>query len=171
MDKPFIKKILAVVLGISLIILIFETASLIYSAVTLGDLKEINDYLNDIQSYMRWSALGLALMMVPALTCYVFAFFSEKKFYKITAASLSLIVVICCIVFISMCRRYAVDKGLSDYASAAGYFSELMQIMVASALIGVYFLLISVLPAKKVKPVEEAEVTEAITEEVRNEEN
>ena len=171
MEKPFIKKILAVVLGFSLIILIFGTVSLIWDAIGIGDLNKINDGLDDIQSFMRWSTVGLALMMVPALTCYAFAFFSDKKFYKITAAALSLVVVLCCIVFISVCRHIAFDDGyVSTYASAAGYFSELMQILVASTLIGVYFLLISVLPVKKAEQVA-TETVETEPEEVKNEEN
>ena len=171
MDKPFIKKILAVVLGISLLIMIFETVSLIWDAIGIGDLKEITESLDDIQSYMRWAAVGLALMIVPALTSYAFAFFSNKKFYKITAAALSLVVVLCCIIFISVCRHIAIDDGnMSYYASAAGYFVELMQILIASTLIGVYFLLITVLPAKKTEKVE-TETVEAKTEEVENEEN
>ena len=166
MDKHFIKKILAIVLGLALVIMIFGTVSLIWDAISIGDLKEINDGLNDINSFMRWSTVGLALMMAPALTSYAFAFFSNKKFYKIAAASLSLAVVLCCIIFISVSRHIALDdKNVSYYASAAGYLSELMQIFIASTLIGVYFLLITVLPAKK------AEQVEAKTEEVENEEN
>lgn len=171
MDKAFIKKILAVVLGIALIIMIFGTVSLFWDAIGIGDLKKLDHNLDAVESFMRWSAVGLALMMVPALTSYAFAFFSDKKFYKITAASLSLAVVLCCIIFISLCRHYAIDDGyVSTYASAAGYFSELMQILIASTLIGVYFLLITVLPAKKTEQVE-ATTVEAKTEEVKNEEN
>ena len=171
MDKPFVKTILAVVLGLALIMLIFETVSLIWDAIGIGDLKEMSNGLDDIQSFMRWSAVGLALMMVPALTSYAFAFFSNKKFYKIAAASLSLVVVLCCIIFISVSRHIALDdKNVSYYASAAGYFVELMQILISSALIGVYFLLITVLPAKKTGTVE-TETVKAKTEEVENEEN
>ena len=171
MDKPFIKKILAVVLGLSLVIMLFGMVSLIWDAIGIGDLKKMNDGLDDVQSFMRWSAVGLALMMVPALTSYALAFFSDKKFYKITAASLSLVVVLCCIIFISVCRHIAIDDGYtSTYASATGYLSELMQIFIASTLIGVYFLLITVLPAKKAEKVETEQV-EAKTEEVENEEN
>ena len=163
MDKPFVKKILAVVLGLALIIMIFGTISLIWDAIGMGDLKELSGSLNDIQSFMRWTAVGLAIMVVPALASYVFAFFSDKKLFKITSAVLSLVVVICCITFITLCRNMAVDLGTTSYASAAGYFSELMQLLIASALIGIYFLLISVLPAKKAEKVE--------TEEAENEEN
>ena len=171
MDKPFIKKILAVVLGLSLIILIFETVSLIWNTIGMGDLKTLDHDLNDVESFMRWTAVGLAVMMVPALTSYVFAFFSDKKLFKITSAALSLVVVVCCITFITLCRDVAIEyDSISAYSSASGYFSELMQILISSALIGVYFLLISVLPAKKAGEVA-TETVEAKPEEVKNEEN
>ena len=161
MDKAFLKKVLAVLLGVSLVILVYETVSLIVAAALFDDLEILNHSLNDLEAFMKWSALALACMLIPALASYVFAFFGKNKLFVLISAVLSLIVTICCIAFFCMARVYAM-QGFSStsYAQGASFLSEFIQIAIASALIGAYFL-IAFLRSVKKKHTETVEVTDS----------
>lgn len=161
MDKAFVKKVLAVLLGISLVILVYETASLIVAAALFDDLQIFENSLNDLEAFMKWSAVALACMLIPALASYVFAFFGKNKIFVLISAVLSLIVTICCIAFFCMARVYAM-QGFSStsYAQGTSFLSEFIQIAIASALLGAY-LLITFLHSVKKKHTETVEVTVA----------
>lgn len=161
MDKAFVKKVLAVLLGVSLVILVYETASLIVAAALFDDLQIFENSLNDLEAFIKWSAVALACMLIPALASYVFAFFGKNKLFVLISAALSLIVTICCIAFFCMARVYAM-QGFSStsYAQGASFLSEFIQIAIASALIGAY-LLITFLRSVKKKHTETVEVTVA----------
>ncbi len=161
MEKAFVKKVLAVLLGVSLVILVYETASLIAAAALFDDLQIFENSLNDLEAFIKWSAVALACMLIPALASYVFAFFGKNKLFVLISAVLSLIVTICCIAFFCMARVYAM-QGFSStsYAQGASFLSEFIQIAIASALIGAY-LLITFLRSVKKKHTETVEVTVA----------
>ncbi len=161
MDKAFLKKVLAVLLGVSLVILVYETVSLIVAAALFDDLQIFENSLNDLEAFMKWSAVALACMLIPALASYVFAFFGKNKLFVLISAALSLIVTICCIAFFCMARVYAM-QGFSStsYAQGASFLSEFIQIAIASALIGAY-LLITFLRSVKIKHTETVEVTDS----------
>ena len=161
MDKAFVKKVLAVLLGVSLVILVYETVSLIVAAALFDDLEIFENSLNDLEAFIKWSAVALACMLIPALASYVFAFFGKIKIFVLISAVLSLIVTICCIAFFCMARVYAM-QGFSStsYAQGASFLSEFIQIAIASALIGAY-LLITFLRSVKKKHTETVEVTVA----------
>lgn len=161
MEKAFVKKVLAVLLGVSLVILVYETASLIVAAALFDDLQIFENSLNDLEAFMKWSAVALACMLIPALASYVFAFFGKNKLFVLISAALSLIVTICCIAFFCMARVYAM-QGFSStsYAQGASFLSEFIQIAIASALIGAY-LLITFLRSVKKEHTETVEVTVA----------
>ena len=161
MDKAFVKKVLAVLLGVSLVILVYETVSLIVTAALYDDLQMFENSLNDLEAFIKWSAVALACMLIPALASYVFAFFGKNKLFVLISAALSLIVTICCIAFFCMARVYAM-QGFSStsYAQGASFLSEFIQIAIASALIGAY-LLITFLRSVKKKHTETVEVTVA----------
>ena len=161
MDKAFVKKVLAVLLGVSLVILVYETVSLIVTAALLDDLQIFDNSLNELDYFINWSAVSLACMLIPALASYVFAFFGKNKLFVLISAALSLIVTICCIAFFCMARVYAM-QGFSStsYAQGASLLSEFIQIAIASALIGAY-LLITFLRSVKKKHTETVEVTVA----------
>lgn len=161
MDKAFVKKVLAVLLGVSLVILVYETASLIVAAALFDDLQIFENSLNDLEAFIKWSAVALACMLIPALASYVFAFFGKNKLFVLISAVLSLIVTICCIAFFCMARVYAMQGfSSSSYAQGASFLSEYIQIAIASALIGAY-LLITFLRSVKIKHTETVEVTVA----------
>ena len=161
MDKAFVKKVLAVLLGISLVILVYETVSLIVAAALFDDLQIFENSLNDLEAFMKWSAVALACMLIPALASYVFAFFGKNKLFVLISAVLSFIVTICCIAFFCMARVYAMQGfSSSSYAQGASFLSEFIQIAIASALIGAY-LLITFLRSVKKKHTETVEVTVA----------
>lgn len=161
MDKAFVKKVLAVLLGVSLVILVYETVSLIVAAALFDDLEIFENSLNDLEAFIKWSAVALACMLIPALVSYVFAFFGKNKIFVLISAALSLIVTICCIAFFCMARVYAM-QGFSStsYAQGASFLSEFIQIAIASALIGAY-LLITFLRSVKKKHTETVEVTDS----------
>ncbi len=161
MEKAFVKKVLAVLLGVSLVILVYETASLIVAAALFDDLQLFENSLNDLEAFIKWSAVALACMLIPALASYVFAFFGKNKLFVLISAALSLIVTICCIAFFCMARVYAMQGfSSSSYAQGASFLSEFIQIAIASALIGAY-LLITFLRSVKKKHTETVEVTVA----------
>lgn len=161
MEKAFVKKVLAVLLGVSLVILVYETASLIVAAALFDDLQIFENSLNDLEAFIKWSAVALACMLIPALASYVFAFFGKNKLFVLISAALSLIVTICCIAFFCMARVYAMQSfSSSSYAQGASFLSEFIQIAIASALIGAY-LLITFLRSVKKKHTETVEVTVA----------
>ncbi len=161
MEKAFVKKVLAVLLGVSLVILVYETVSLIVAAALFDDLQIFENSLNDLEAFIKWSAVALACMLIPALASYVFAFFGKNKLFVLISAVLSLIVTICCIAFFCMARVYAM-QGFSStsYAQGASFLSEFIQIAIASALIGAY-LLVAFLRSVKKKHTETVEVTVA----------
>lgn len=161
MEKAFVKKVLAVLLGVSLVILVYETVSLIVAAALFDDLQIFENSLNDLEAFIKWSAVALACMLIPALASYVFAFFGKNKLFVLISAVLSLIVTICCIAFFCMARVYAM-QGFSStsYAQGASFLSEFIQIAIASALIGAY-LLITFLRSVKIKHTETVEVTDS----------
>ena len=161
MEKAVVKKVLAVLLGVSLVILVYETASLIVAAALFDDLQIFENSLNDLEAFIKWSAVALACMLIPALASYVFAFFGKNKLFVLISAALSLIVTICCIAFFCMARVYAMQGfSSSSYAQGASFLSEFIQIAIASALIGAY-LLITFLRSVKKKHTETVEVTVA----------
>ncbi len=161
MEKAFVKKVLAVLLGVSLVILVYETVSLIVAAALFDDLEIFENSLNDLEAFIKWSAVALACMLIPALASYVFAFFGKNKIFVLISAVLSLIVTICCIAFFCMARVYAMQGfSSSSYAQGASFLSEFIQIAIASALIGAY-LLITFLRSVKKKHTETVEVTVA----------
>ena len=161
MDKSFIKKILAVVLGIAVIIMVFETVSLLFDACLIDDVKIFQGHgLDDLQAFMKWSAVGLACTLIPTLACYVMTCFTKGKLFTLISAILSFAVMACGIAFLCVAHSYAMQGySSSNYASATGYFSELLKIAIAAALIGLYFLLVTVIPAKK-KNETQSEVSE-----------
>lgn len=172
MDKSFVKKILAVLLGISLVIMVYETVSAIIGVITLDDLQILQIYLTDLQAFIKWSMVGLICIIIPTLASYVFAFLSKKKTFALISAVLSFFVTICCIVFFSVARSYAMHGfSSSNYAEGVSLFTAYIQIGVASALIGAYFLITLLHRDKKQAVTETAEETEQQAEEVENEEN
>lgn len=173
MDKAFVKKVLAVLLGISLVILVYETVSLIVGATLFDDLEILDHSLNDLEAFMKWSAVALACMLIPTLASYVFAFFSNKKTFVLISAILSFVIAVCCIAFFCVTRTYAMQGFSStNYAQSATFLGEFIQIAVAATLIGAYFLTTFLLTVKKDRTatVEET-VEEVIDEAVEAEEN
>lgn len=150
MDKAFVKKVLAVLLGISLVILVYETVSLIVGATLFDDLEILDHSLNDLEAFMKWSAVALACMLIPTLASYVFAFFSNKKTFGLISAVLSFVIAVCCIAFFCVTRTYAMQGfSNSNYAQSATFLGEFIQIAVAATLIGAYFLITFSLSVKK----------------------
>lgn len=142
MDKSFVKNVIAVLLGIALVIMVYDTFSLITGAVLFEDLAVLEGGLNDLEAFMKWSAVSLACMLIPALVSYVIAFIGNKKQYMLISAILSFLVVICCLIFFGVTRAYAI-RGFSSsrYATGTTYLSELVREAVSAALAGVYFLI------------------------------
>lgn len=170
MDKAFVKKVLAVLLGISLVIMVYETASMIVGATLMDDLEIFQNSLSRLEKFIKWSAVALACMLIPVLASYVFAFFSKKKYFVLISAVLSFVVAVCCIAFYCVGHDYAMEKFYNSvYAEGAAYISGFIQIAVASILVGAYFLTVFLLALKKdrTETVEEA-VEVAVEETVDN---
>lgn len=59
MDKAFVKKVLAVLLGVSLVILVYETVSLIVTAALFDDLQIFENSLNDLEAFIKLSLIHI----------------------------------------------------------------------------------------------------------------
>ena len=151
MDKSFIKKVLAVVLGISLFVMLVTLASLIMEAALADDVSIHASFTAEKTiMFIKWSAVALICVTVPALVCYALAYFGNHKIFGIISEVLSFLIVACCIAFFVVARKIALEQlSSSAYASATGYFTELIQLAVPSLLVGIYFVLESVKAFKK----------------------
>jgi len=163
MEKTFVKKVLAVVLGISLFVMLVSLASLIMDAVLADDvllLDSNNDYIKEISMFMKWTSVALVCAIVPTVLCYIFAYFGNGKIFNICAAVLSFFVAAGCIAFIFVVRDIAMEEIRSDaYAAATGYISELVQLGVSTVISGIFFTVNSVvLFLNKKQAVNDAEV-------------
>ncbi len=120
MDKKFVKKILAVVLGITLVAMIFAVFSLAFDAVGMNDLQTL-DSSNDVIGLFKWQAVALACILVPTLACYAFAFFGNGKIFNILSSVLSLFVAATAVAFTFVLRKTALDlDSTTAYSTVAG---------------------------------------------------
>lgn len=161
MDKKIAKKILAVVLGITLIAMIFAVFSLILAAVGVNDLEALETSSDEL-ALLKWQAVALVCIMVPTLACYAFAFFGNGKIFNIASAVLSLFVAVTSLAFFIVLREAAMDTVSSTtYASVATSFTEFIQLAVCATIALVYFIVNTVACFKKTKTDDEIITEEA----------
>ncbi|MDE7301084.1 MAG: hypothetical protein K2N47_02835 [Clostridia bacterium] len=158
MDKKFVKKILAVVLGITLIAMIFSVVSLIIAAVGVSDLEALGNSIDEL-ALLKWQSVALVCIIVPTLACYAFAFFGNGKIFNIVSAALSLLVAVTSLAFFIVLRKAALNSVSSTtYATVATSFTEFIKVAVFATIALVYFILNSVASFKK--KTDKAEITE-----------
>ena len=75
MNKSFVKNVIAVILGIALLIAVYEVFSMLIGAFVVDDaLKFSTDgSMNKVIEFTKWSSVGIGLLLVPALLGSVFA--------------------------------------------------------------------------------------------------
>ncbi len=146
MDKAFVKKVIAVVIGISLFVMVASLISLITEAVLADDVMlEAGISMKQVVTYIKWSMVAVICITVSAFVCYAFAYFGNKPVFLIISAAISFAIAICCIVFLAVIREFVLENFSSDvYAVAAEYFGELIQLAIPSVLVGAYFTVSSV---------------------------
>ncbi|MDE6356265.1 MAG: hypothetical protein K2L67_03380 [Clostridia bacterium] len=165
MNKNFVKNMLAVVLGICLLIMLFSLASLIMEAALSKDLIEMgSSSVYETVYFIKWSATGLACLLVPTLASAAFAYFGNNKFLPVIAAVMFFFVAASAFGFIAKVREIA-GTGATAYAAATAYMQELLQLAVPAVLAGVYFI-INAVKAFSVKQNNEVTKGEAQNEEI-----
>lgn len=150
MNKPFVQKILAVVLGISLFVMLMSFVSLIFDAVVADDLMLISESYKELISFTKWTAVALVCTLVPTFVCYAFAFFAKSKIFSICSAVLSLFIAVCCIAFLFTAKASAIEGiSASKYATVSGYFQEMLHLAIPALIACAYFVIHSVNLFKK----------------------
>ena len=109
MNKPFVQKILAVVLGLALFVMLMSCVSLIMDAVLIDDTILFNNSYKDLLLFTKWTAVALVCTLIPTFVCYAFAFFAKSKIFSICSAVLSLFIAVCCFAFLFTARTAALD--------------------------------------------------------------
>ncbi|MDE6001637.1 MAG: hypothetical protein K2G96_04905 [Clostridia bacterium] len=161
MNKPFVKNVLAVILSIALLIEIYELFSLLIGSFIVKDvmLFTSDEDMNKIVQFARWSSVGVGCLLVPALLCSVFGFFSKGRLLKIFSAAIWLAVAVTCMTLLFVLRKIVLDMlDINFYEVAAELMDEMLLVAIPAILICVYFILDSVLlfGKKEVKANEEA---------------
>ncbi len=149
MNRNFIKTVIAVVLGICLVTMIMTAVGFISEAALADDLLQLNGD-PDIVPMIKWTALSLALLLIPAVVCYVFTCFTGHPAMNIFAAAVSFVITLASIVIFIVARNLGIEEtSANDYATVSAYFPELLQYMVSSLLVGVFYVLRSVYAFKE----------------------
>lgn len=173
MDKAFVKKVLATVYGICVLIMLFKFVSLITDIAFAKDLVDFGSVYTSVAYMIKWSALGIVCVLVPVFACSFFAFFSKNKIFIIIAAALHLFVGVSAIVLAAAVRQYSLAfDAAATYAAGLTYLQELIELAVPSLLVCGYFVYDAVIAFKGNKQVvaEAAVVTDGSGEE-NSEEN
>ncbi len=143
MNKPFVQKILAVVLGISLFVMLMSFVSLIFDAALIDDVSTFAN--EDLMNLSKWMTVGIICILIPTFVCYAFTFFAKSKIFSICSAVLSAFVTICSIAFIFVLRAEILDNfNLQNYSLLTGYVQEMLILAVPALLVCVYFILNSI---------------------------
>ena len=161
MNKPFVKNVLAVILGIALLIEVYEVFSLLISGFIVKDamLFTSDGDMNKIVEFVKWSSIGVGCLLVPALLGSAFGFFSKTRLLKILSAAIWLAVAVACVTLLFVIRKTVVDMlDANLYAVAAELMDEMLLVTVPALLACAYFILDSVFlfGKKEVKANEEA---------------
>lgn len=161
MNKPFVKNVLAVILGIALLIEIYEVFSLIISGAIVKDamLFTSDENMNKIVEFIKWSSIGVGCLLFPALLGSTLGFFSKGRLLKIISSAIWFAVAVTCITLLFVLRKTVVDMlKISLYEVAAELMNEMLLVAIPAVLICVYFILDSVFlfGKKEVKANEEA---------------
>ena len=161
MNKPFVKNVLAVILGMALLIEVYEVFSSFISAFIVKDvmLFTSDGDMNKIVEFVKWSSIGVGCLLVPALLGSAFGFFSKGRILKIISAAIWLAVAVTCVTLLFVLRKVVLDMlNVSLYEAAAEFMDELLMVSLPAVLICVYFILDSVFlfGKKEVKANEEA---------------
>lgn len=156
MEKPIVKKIITVVLGMALLVMLYSFVSFIIEAVLIVDVSSAA-ILEDAQ----FMYVALICLLFITFVSYGFAYFGNGKIFNIFAAVLSLLVAACSIAFLFVLRGEALEKGTSTYALVAGCFAEFIQLAVPALIACAYFIYSSVKSFKHPKQPVAAEAVES----------
>lgn len=156
MDKKTVKTIVAVILAICLFTMITATVSLAFDAFLSKDVTVVSSVsvtMKKAISYMSNASVALACLLVPALACFAFSYFTkQKKVFYAASAVLSLFIIATCMGFLFDLRSVALnDFGTSEYAVCAEFFENLITLSVASLIPCVYFTVNAVFAFKEKK--------------------
>ena len=156
MNKSFVKNVIAVILGIALLIAVYEVFSMLIGAFVVDDaLKFSTDgSMNKVIEFTKWSSVGIGLLLVPALLGSVFAYFSKKRALKLVSATIWFALAVTSFTLFFVLRDIAVDSGKAEtYAVAVEFMDGMITLFVMTVLLGVYFILDGVFLFGKTKEV------------------
>ncbi|MDE6597203.1 MAG: hypothetical protein K2K60_01015 [Clostridia bacterium] len=147
MNKPFVKNVFAVILGIALLIEVYEAFTLLISGFIVKDAMIFTSEtdMNKIVEFVKWSSVGVGCLLVPALLGSALGFFSKGRILKILSAAIWLAVAVTCITLLFVLRKTVLDMlDANLYAVAAELMDEMLLVAIPAVLICVYFILDSV---------------------------
>lgn len=144
MNRSFVKNVIAVIVGVCVLTMIFGAVSFVADAALSDDFVALKSDA-EIMRLIKWTALSLAFIFVPALVCYVFTCFTKNRAMNICAAAISFFIVCTCIAFFIVAHNLGMkDNSAEDFAAVSGYLSDLLQFAVPALIICVFYILRSV---------------------------
>ncbi len=140
MDKKFLKKVAAVLVGISVLMMLFQFVSAIIYIVTSGELLYLGSKATPVL-FVKNASIGLLCALIAVFVSFGFAVFSKNRIFQAIAGGMCIALAVCCLVLVGVSHSDAVkDLSSETYVSYTAYWSELFQLVVASLIVSVYFI-------------------------------
>ncbi len=112
MNKKYANKIISVLLGVALIALIISFIMLLFDAIFTEDIflfdndgQIIIEELKETIKMVKWLSFSLCFILIPALICFVFAYFGNGKIFNLISAILCFFIVATGIAFAFVIRK------------------------------------------------------------------
>lgn len=146
MDKTFLRRALAVIVGVCAVALIFQLASLISIATGLNDVVEHVHATLSLALYVKWTAVAIILVMAPLFISYIFSCLSKNVIFQISSALLSLITMLCAISFAVVLNGKVLDMDWSEtnYTFYTTFLEEMIAVAVPCFVTFVFYTVSSV---------------------------
>lgn len=151
MNKRITDGIIAVIVGLCWFTLFCGCVSIFTDVLLMGDMDKmsmsgINNDLDALVEFIKWTALALTLLLVPAFVCGAFRIFTKNKIFSVICSALHLIVLVCAIGFFCKLHAMAVeDSNATLYTVAVEYFENYISVITLTALLCAYYVYESVL--------------------------
>lgn len=143
MNKPFVKNVLAVVLGICLITEIFSLVTLIPNAAQANNLILHAGTDEDLTQFIRlaqWTSVALICLISVTLVCFALTFFTKNAVFCIAASALCLLLAATALAFYGVTDKVAMNMlNANVYAAATEFEGDLLTVAVPAVIICVYY--------------------------------
>ncbi len=152
MNKKYAIKIISVLLGVALIALIISFIMLLFDAIFTEDIflfdndgQIIIEELKETIKMVKWLSFSLCFILIPALICFVFAYFGNGKIFNLISAILCFFIVATGIAFAFVIRKKAIlSDNIAIYTTVTTAIENFIEISAFAFIIGAFFIYNSV---------------------------